>query len=380
MEKTRRVSKIIGVTLSLGGLVLILLWMQGILGGDKIPPGEVAYAPEGPKGPYQVDLVRRATFVNTEEAVGTVRATREVLIAPRIMGTLLELPFREGDRVESGRTVARLDDRDIRARMEQARSAVSQAQSELQRSSSDYERFMRLREQGAVPQQQFESVLAAYRAAEAKLRGAREALREAEVTLGYTAIESPISGFVVEKSMNVGDMASPGRPILTIQEAGALRLEAAVREGLAGTIQLGAPLRVGIDALNVELTGEVEEKVPAADPLTRSFLVKVALPQHPGLRSGMFGRLEIPTGSVTPLTCSRRAVRTVSSIELVWVVGGPDQAPERRYIRTGRMYGDRVEVLSGLREGESVILLPPRVLEPDGPADPGAETAGGQGS
>lgn len=371
MEATRRASKLVGVLLALAALVLLLLWMQGVLGGHKIAPGETPLAARALAGPFETEEVRRVSYVRTEEAVGTVRAKREVLIAPRIMGTLLELPYREGDTVESGKMLARLDDRDIRARLEQARSAVASAQSEYARAQSDYERFKRLRDQEAVPQQQFEAVQAAYRAAEARLKGAQEALREAEVNMGFALITSPVTGYVVEKHMNVGDMASPGRPILTIQETGGLRLEAAVREGLAGSVEVGDVLRVRIDALQLDLTGKVEEKVPAADPMTRSFLVKVSLPQTPGLRSGMFGRLSIPTGTVTPLTVPAGAVQKVGAVETVWVIG-EGTSPERRYVRTGRIYEDRVEILSGLTEGERVAVPPPAQKEV-GPGQGGAD-------
>jgi multidrug efflux pump subunit AcrA (membrane-fusion protein) len=100
--------------------------------------------------------------------------------------------------------------------------------------------------------------------------------------------------------------------------------------------------------------------------MTRSFLVKVLLPQQPGLRSGMFGRLFIPTGSVTPLTVSQKAIQKLGAVELVWVVFEQNR-PERRYVRTGRLYEDRVEILSGLKEGERVVLVPPgEVEEPPG--------------
>ena len=150
-------------------------------------------------------------------------------------------------------------------------------------------------------------------------------------------------------------MAAPGRPLVTVQEEGFLRLEAAVREGLTEEINLGDRLRVKIDALDLELTGEVEEKVPASDPRTRTFTVKVSLPRKPGLRSGMFGRLYIPTGSVAALTVAQKAIQRVGGLELVWVVSG-DEQPRRRYVRTGRIYEDRVEILSGLQEGDRVIV------------------------
>lgn len=355
MDRTHRMSKLLGVILAVLALMLLLLWMQGILGGGKIPPGEVASGQKALEEPYAVDVAQRTTQVRWEEAVGTVEAKREVIISPRIMGTLLDLPVNAGESVVEGQLLCRLDDRDIRARQGQARSAVTAAESEYERASKDYQRFERLLKDQAVTQQQFETVRAVYQGAEARLRGARDALKEAEVSLGYTVIRSPVAGYVVEKHMEVGDMAAPGRPVVTVQEEGDLRLEAAVREGLVGSLVLGDSLRVRVDALEMELSGTLVEKVPVADPRTRSFLVKVSLPQQPGLRSGMFGRLFIPTGSVTPLTVSSRAVESIGQIQQVWVLS-EEGSPQRRYVRTGRIYDDRVEILSGLQEGERVIV------------------------
>ncbi len=355
MDRTHRMSKLLGVTLAVLALVLLLLWMQGVLGGGKISPGEVSPGKRALEEPYGVEKVQRTKEVRFEEAVGTVQAKREVIVSSRIMGTLLELPMKVGESVEEGQLVCRLDDRDLRARLAQARSAVAGAESQYELASRDYRRYERLRKDQAVTQQQFENAQAAYEGAEARLRGAREALKEAQVNLGYAVIRSPLTGYVVEKHREVGDMASPGSPIVTIQGEGGLRLEAAVREGLAGDLLLGDTLRVGIDALRTELSGTLEEKVPAADPRTRTFVVKVSLPQRPGLRSGMFGRLFIPTGSVTPLTIPSRAIETIGQIHEVWVLS-EEGLPQRRYVRTGRVYGDRVEILSGLREGEGVIV------------------------
>lgn len=355
MERMHKLSKIATVVVALAALVILLLWMQGLLGGNKIEPGEAPYVTKAFKEPYSVEEVKKTNHLSFEEVAGTVRARREVLISPRIMGTIVELPVKAGDAVTRDHLLARLDDRDIKARLEQARSAASAAESEFLRASSDYERYKRLRSQQAATQQQFESVEAAYLAAKARLAQASELVQEAQITLGYTVIRSPIDGIVVEKHMQVGDMASPGQPIMTLQEQGPLRLEAAVREGIAGSINTGDQLKVRIDALDLELAGTVEEKVPAADPMTRSFLVKVSLPQRPGLRSGMFGRIYLPVGSASVLTVPRAAIQRVGELDLVWVLS--EQRPERRYVRTGYEYGDRVEVLSGLREGDKVILL-----------------------
>ena len=123
-------SKLLGVILAVLALVLLLLWMQGILGGGKIPPGELASDRKAVEEPYAVEVAQRTTQVRCEEAVGTVKAKREVIVSPRIMGTLLELPVKAGENVVEGQLLCRLDDRDIRARLEQARSAVAEAESE----------------------------------------------------------------------------------------------------------------------------------------------------------------------------------------------------------------------------------------------------------
>jgi len=355
MDRRHRISKLLGVILAILALMLLLLWMQGIVGGGKILPGEVASGRKAVEEPFAVDVAQRTTQVRLEEAVGTVKAKREVIISPRIMGTLLDLPVSAGESVVEGQLLCRIDDRGIRAQKEQAQSAVAGAESEYERASKDYQRFKRLLKNQAVTQQHFETARAVYQSAEARLRGARDALKEAEVSLGYAVIRSPVAGYVVEKHMEVGDMATPGRPVVTVQEEGGLRLEAFVREGLVGSLLLGDSLRVRIDALEMELSGRLEEKVPVADPRTRSFLVKVSLPQRPGLRSGMFGRLFIPTGSVTPLTILSQAIEKIGQIQQVWVLS-EEGLPQRRYVRTGRVYGDRVEILSGLREGERVMV------------------------
>ena len=356
MEKMHRMSKLIAVVLALAALVLLLLWMQGVLGGGKIRPGEVAMEQPGVGEPYQVDAAKRTTFPNREEVVGTVVSKREVIIVPRIMGAVLELAVKAGDQVVQGQVLARLDDRDVRARLEQARSGVVEAESEFGRAASDYERFQRLRREEAVPQQRFEQAEAQYRTASARVKISREAGREAEINLGYTVIRSPVDGFVVEKNMEVGDMAAPGRPLLVVQEGGSLLLEAAVREGLAGSVNFGDRLTVRIDAVNAETMGTVDQKGPAADPKSRSFQIKLSLPQQHGLRSGMFGRVYIPTGSVTPLTVPRGAIRRVGQLETVTVLE-EGRSPQRRYVRTGRIYDDRIEVFSGLEEGEKVLVF-----------------------
>ncbi|MDX1653661.1 MAG: HlyD family efflux transporter periplasmic adaptor subunit, partial [Candidatus Competibacteraceae bacterium] len=149
--------------------------------------------------------------------------------------------------------------------------------------------------------------------------------------------------------------AVPGQPLLRLYDPDQLRLEASVRESLASRLQRGATLTARIDALDLELPATVDEIVPTADPGSRSFLVKAALPFRADLYPGMFGRLLIPLGTVARLYVPQEAVARFGQLEFVQVP--TPQGTARRYIRTaGPGAEGRLEVLSGLSEGERVIL------------------------
>jgi len=152
-----------------------------------------------------------------------------------------------------------------------------------------------------------------------------------------------------------GDTATPGEPLLRLYDPQALRLTATVRESLASRLQTGQTLPVRIDALDLEVEGEIAEIVPAADPGSRSFEVRVALPARENLYPGMFGRLGIRLGTEARLAIPQAAVARYGQLAFVEVMGA--EGILRRYIRTGRaLPGEQVEVLSGLQVGERVVV------------------------
>ncbi|MHC4608550.1 MAG: efflux RND transporter periplasmic adaptor subunit, partial [Planctomycetota bacterium] len=165
----------------------------------------------------------------------------------------------------------------------------------------------------------------------------------------------PIDGVVVTKHMEPGDLAVPGKPVLTLQDPRNLRLEVQVPERCAEKAAIGREVRVRIDALQGELRGIVDEVSPVADPKSRTFLAKVALPEDPGLRPGMFGRLLEDCGRRKVLLIPSSAVEKVGQLETVRVLGKDGRARDR-HVRTGKRVGDDVEVLSGLEAGEKVVV------------------------
>jgi multidrug efflux pump subunit AcrA (membrane-fusion protein) len=161
---------------------------------------------------------------------------------------------------------------------------------------------------------------------------------------------------VVERFAEPGDLASPGRPLMSIYDPNVLRIEAPVREDLGAILKIGDPLTVKVDALDITVEGKVDEIVPQAEAATRSFLVKVGIPKQEGLYTGMFGRIIIPTDVREFYCISEAAVENVGQLEFAYVKKGKHL--ERRLIRTGeRGEQGKKELLSGLDIGEEVMLL-----------------------
>ncbi len=388
------------VVLSLLVLAVILAYMSGAF-HEKIPPGKTESAKRVLKG-EPTDVVHKIVQTERLEVVGTLRAERRTEISSRLMAAIVEMNVRAGDRVEKGAVLIRLDDRDLRARLdqakqgqvaaramlEQARQGKLVAEADLEKVRKDYERFKNLLEQKVASQQEFDQSEKTFKIAQASLEKARQgelaaeagleetgkAIVYANALLSHSVIEAPVGGKVIDKLADVGDVASPGKPLLVIYDPSALRLEAAVPEALASGMSTGDPLDVIIDTLETEspLSGEVDEIVPQAEAATRSVLVKVRVPRVEGMVEGLFGRLLIPSRERERLCLAQSAVREVGQLRFVDVVG-EGGALERRQVRLGEHSRlGRIEVLSGLDADETVVLYGP----PPEPLPPGVKLFG----
>ncbi len=175
-----------------------------------------------------------------------------------------------------------------------------------------------------------------------------------QATLDWATIRSPIDGTVIDKKVDVGDMVTPGQMLVTLFDPKHMQLVASVRESLTRRLQIGQSIGVQVEGLKKQCSGTVSEIVPEAQSASRSFQVKVTGPCPAGIYTGMFGRLVIPLQDEQLLVIPRQAVQEVGQLELVEVVKNGQVS--RRTIRTGRTFEENVEVLSGLREGEQVVL------------------------
>lgn len=284
--------------------------------------------------------VSRVTQPLTDEVVGTVRARQEASISSSVMGTIRTLRVKLGSRVRAGDVLIQLAVGEIDAKAAQASANFAQAGVEMKRAQQ-------LKATQSIPMAQYDAAAAQYRVAEA-------ALAEAEAMRAYTIIRAPFAGIVTEKPANLGDLAVPGKPLLTLESPGALRLEAAIPEGLSHSLRQGEAMQVRFEAIEAPLDARVAELSPSADPQSRTVLVKFDLPNMAELRPGMFGRVRVHVGEESAVLVPSDAIVRQGQLETVYVVDGPKA--HLRLIRTGRAEAGKTEVLSGLSGEEKVAV------------------------
>jgi RND family efflux transporter MFP subunit len=298
--------------------------------------------------------VRRIRLPLSESAVGTIRAVHETSIGSKLLARVVEVNLKAGQKVQAGDVLVRLDDTDLKAKLQQAKAAVASIEAVRSQAAADERRYAQLVESRAVSRQEYEKAVMALRSAEANLRHAEETVNEAQATLDWATVRATMNGVVIDKKVDAGDMVTPGQLLVTLFDPTRMQLVASVRESLTHQLQIGQTIGVQIEGLNKRCSGMVSEIVPEAQSASRAFQVKVTGPCPTGIYSGMFGRILIPLAEEQVLVIPRQTVRNIGQLELVEVAD--NHQVTRRAIRTGRALGDDVEVLSGLREGEKVVV------------------------
>jgi RND family efflux transporter MFP subunit len=301
-----------------------------------------------------VARIEKGDLPQFSESVGTVKASREATVASKIMGFVALLSFKEGDRIKEGAVLVEIDDREINAQLEQAQAAVTEATASYRNAEINLKRMKGLMEQKSVTQQQVDNAVMQFDVAKARIEQANANVGALKVMLGYARVSAPFDGVITEKAIEKGEMATPGRPLFKLTDDRRLRLEAEIRESEIRGIKSGAAIDVRVDAVGKVIKGKVSQIVPSGDPATHSFLVKIDLPGTEGLMPGMFGRAYIPKGMTVALMVPKGALIEKGQLTGVFVV--KEKRAGYRMIKTGVVTGDKVEVLSGLMEGEEVAV------------------------
>jgi multidrug efflux pump subunit AcrA (membrane-fusion protein) len=370
--------------------ILTILTLVALAACGGTPPAETESAPRTPVQ-VEVEQLSVETIQQTVALTGVVRARRQATIAAQVMGAVLRVAVEEGQRVSAGQALIELDDQQLassaaaaRAMRDEADAAiaaggqgVSAAEAQLALATVTHQRYETLLSKKSASQHEYDVAEAGLKAAQAALEQARantaqaqakraqaeSQLASAETMLGYAQITAPIAGIVTRRSVDPGDLASPGMPLLEIEQAGEYRLEAAVPESLISAIRVGQQVGVSIESLGESgpTQGRIAQINPTADDASRTFTVKVTMGSQSGLRSGLYGQLLLPGGERSGLSVPSSAVVSRGQMQSVFTV--EEGTARLRLVTLGELPDGRYEALSGLTAGDRVVLDPSGVSD-----------------
>ncbi|HVJ09190.1 MAG TPA: efflux RND transporter periplasmic adaptor subunit [Acidisarcina sp.] len=336
-----------------------------------------AKAPSTPASPpvvtgLAVEQVHSAQIPLRIDAVGTVHSRESAVLSSQVMRRVTSILVHEGDQVRAGQLLVTLDNAQSTSDVERAHANISSSVEELKIAETESDlakstlaRYQLLRDRKSVSPQEFDEVqrrsetaAGHVEAARSRLQGAKSAEASARTVSGYSRLYSPFSGTVTARRVDPGTMAIPGTPLIEVEKKGVLQLHVNVDESLLPLLHDGLQIPVTLDTLSKEsLQGRISQIIPAADPTSHSFLVKIDLPAVAGMRSGMFGTAGIETKDRSTLLVPQSAVVNHGSLASLWVLD-QNHVASLRYITLGAKNGTNYEVLSGLAAGETVVLSP----------------------
>jgi len=357
--------------------LLIVLSFHPSCGSNKPAGGETAGVVSG----VRVETVSATAVPQMYEAVGTIRSANVSVLNAQIGGTVGEVRVRSGDRVRKGQVLAAIDDRSPRAQVEAARAGVEEATqglaeveqalqaatAERQFAEATFTRYQALLQKNSLSRQEYDGAQAKYKAAlaneraleakkkqiQARHQQAEAQKSSAETMLSYSRIVAPSDGVVTQRSVDTGTVVMPGTPLMVVEDTSHYRLEAGLPEELFTKIRVGEETAVATTRGQVQ--GRVAEVVPAADPSSRTFLVKVDLPSNCSCQSGEYATAMFPVEETRMMSVPRVALVEHGELEGVYVVN-PQGNVEYRLIKAGKAWGERIEVLSGLNQGDRVAV------------------------
>lgn len=295
---------------------------------------------------------------------GQIEASQTANISTRVMGYITMLKVKVGDHVNKGQLLATISNQDMLAKRGQTDAMIAEAQAAVSSAQKDYDRFTALYKQQSATAKELDNVTLQYNAARARMEGARQMRNEVNAQLGYTSLTAPFSGIVTQKLADAGSMASPGMPILTIEQSGSYQVSAAVPENSINQIKQGTEAIVTIKALDKTIKGTVTQINQSSQYTGGQYIIKVSIPDNEkkGLYAGMYANVAIEVKEVAAVKTAGNSVMVpVSSIEHKDQLTGlytisSNNTALLRWVRLGKTYGNQVEVLSGLEKNETFVL------------------------
>lgn len=305
-------------------------------------------------------IAKRVTMPLEYQVDGVVEARRKATIAAEVAGKVEAVYFDVDDTVQQGDVVLRIRDLEYRARLEQARAALAEAQANLQEVKLEYDRNADLRRKKLISQAVFDKTNASLKAVQARMTSTQAALEQAREQLNHTVVRAPYGGVVVERHVEPGEYTRPGEPFMTGYAPGQLRVSVNVSQSIIASLRNGRPARVVLLEDGNSVAVERITIHPFANSKSHSFPVRLDLaPATDRLFPGMLVKVVVDIGDTTRLLLPSQAIVSRAEISAVYVVGQEGRWALRQ-VRRGARFGDQIEILAGLDDGETVALDPVR--------------------
>jgi len=311
----------------------------------------------------QVNEVSESTTSQYINASGTVEAENSATLSTRMMGYVNKVHVKTGQEVRDGQLLVSINNTDLQAKKAQAEAGVLQATAGYNNAKKDYDRFVNLFQQQSASQKELDDMTSRFEMAKAGLEGAKQIKNEVLAQFSYANITAPFSGIVTNTFVKEGDMANPGMPLLSVEGISKLQVKAMVSEGNITAIKNGMPVKVLLKSMNKEVDGKVSEVSLSAKNTGGQYVVKINLKENDSsILSGMFVNVRFPIEKIAAsanqnevLLVPESALVTYGQLTGIYTIGNENTAI-LRWLRTGKTYGNLVEVLSGLTADEKYII------------------------
>lgn len=345
-------------------LIVFVLSGMGLIAGVTACSGTDSKERQSTEKPVMVvTALPESNHLSSIEVSGKVESVQIANISTRMMGFITRINVKVGDRVTQGQLLATIESQDIMAKRAQAQAMITESEAALSNAEKDYDRYSQLYNQQSASTKELENMKLQYTSAKSRVEAARQLRNEASAMLSYTQLRAPFAGTVTQKMADAGSMASPGMPILTVEQNGRFQVRAIVPESEIGKIVQGQSVTVTIKSTNKTFSAKIDELSTSSLYTGGQYLMLVNVPdgQRQGLYSGQYANVLLSTTAAIPTAEEAKVLIPESSIIRKDQLTGVYTISQNgkallRWVRLGKTYGSKVEILSGLAHNEKFVL------------------------
>lgn len=340
---------------SLFGLIPILLVGTFLISGCQSGGEEIA---DQTPLDVQVQHAEKQIDQNGQMFPAQVESKNQANLSTIVMGTVTQTEVNVGDRVQKGDVLLRIKDDQITAQKRQLEANMVQAQANLDNTEKNYNRIKNLYAEESATSKEMDDISTMYEIAKANMEALRASLREVNEMLNYTVIRAPFDGIVSKKFVNEGDMAAPGHPLVAVSNPGQIKITANIPEQLINSLEEGSQVTITVPAAGLNLVpAKIYAVSQAADRASRQYAVEAQLTEktlESNLKTGMFAEMYINMDDSETLFIPKSAIVQRGQLTGIYTLSS-DNLAMLRWVRTGKSSGERIEIISGLKAGETFV-------------------------